>query len=177
MLGGEINNPEFHAAAKGHLDSINGYFNRQIMTALSRAQSKMCIMMIDVDFFKKFNDTYGHAEGDECLKAVAVTLSSIATRKSDFVARYGGEEFAVVLPGTDEKGARFVAEKMLASIRELKIPHIKNAGKIVTISIGVATGDYVYTQSWADYQKKADEALYMSKNNGRNRYTLLSFQH
>ena len=122
------------------------------MAALSRAQSRISTMMIDVDFFKKFNDTYGHAEGDECLKAVAITLSNTVTRKADFVARYGGEEFAVVLPGTDEKGARFVAEKMLAS------------------------GDYVYTQSWADYQKKADDALYISKNNGRNRYTLLSFQ-
>ena len=145
------------------------------MAALSRARSMITIMMIDVDFFKKFNDTYGHAEGDECLKAIAGTLSKIATRKSDFVARYGGEEFAVVLPGTDEKGARFVAEKMLAAVRDLKIPHIKNDGKVVTISIGVATGDYTYTQSWTDYQKKADEALYMSKNNGRNRYTLLSF--
>jgi diguanylate cyclase (GGDEF)-like protein len=144
------------------------------MSALSRAQSKMIFMMIEVDFFKKFNDTYGHIEGDECLKAIALTLSNIVTRKSDFVARYGGEEFAVVLPGTGEKGARFVAEKLLAAVRKLKIPHIESDDKIVTISIGVAAGDYTYTQNWTDYQKKADEALYLSKNNGRNRYTLLS---
>jgi len=143
---------------------------------LSRAQSKMSFMMIDVDFFKKFNDTYGHAEGDECLKAIASTLSSIATRNADFVARYGGEEFAVVMPGTNEEGARIVADKMLAGVRNLNIPHKKNVGKIVTISIGIATGDYSHTQNWADYQKKADEALYMSKNNGRNQYTLLPLQ-
>jgi len=167
---------------KGHYDGLTGIYNRryleitiqQIMAALTRARSKISIMMIDVDFFKKFNDTYGHGEGDECLKAVAVTLNSIATRNADFVARYGGEEFAVVLPGTDEEGARIIAERMLAGVRNLKIPHIKNVEKIVTISIGVATGDYTHTQNWADYQKKADEALYISKNNGRNRYTLLS---
>jgi diguanylate cyclase (GGDEF)-like protein len=167
---------------KGHYDGLTGIYNRryleitirQIMEALSRAQSRMSFMMIDVDFFKKFNDTYGHAEGDECLKAIAVTLSSIATRNTDFVARYGGEEFAVVMPGTNEEGARIVAEKMLAGIRNLNIPHKKNVEKIVTISIGIATGDYTHTQNWADYQKKADEALYISKNNGRNRYTLLS---
>jgi diguanylate cyclase (GGDEF)-like protein len=168
---------------KGHYDGLTGIYNRryleitirQIMAALSRAQSKMSFMMIDVDFFKKFNDTYGHAEGDECLKAIAGTLSNIATRNADFVARYGGEEFAVVMPGTDEEGARIVAEKMLAGVRNLNIPHKKNTGKIATISIGIATGDYTQTQNWADYQRKADEALYMSKNNGRNRYTLLSF--
>jgi diguanylate cyclase (GGDEF)-like protein len=167
---------------KGHYDGLTGIYNRryleitiqQITAALSRAQSKMSFMMIDVDFFKKFNDTYGHAEGDECLKAIASTLSNIATRNADFVARYGGEEFAVVMPGTNEEGARIVAEKMLAGIRDLNIPHKKNVGKIVTISIGVTTGDYTQTQNWADYQKKADEALYISKNNGRNQYTLLS---
>ena len=169
---------------KGHYDGLTGIYNRryleltirQVMAALSRTQSKMSFMMIDVDFFKKFNDTYGHAEGDECLKAIASTLSSIATRNADFVARYGGEEFAVVMPGTNEEGARIVADKMLAGVRNLNIPHKKNVGKIVTISIGIATGDYSHTQNWADYQKKADEALYMSKNNGRNQYTLLPLQ-
>jgi len=167
---------------KGHYDGLTGIYNRryleitirQVMGALARAQSKMSFMMIDVDFFKKFNDTYGHGEGDECLKAIAGTLNNIVTRNADFVARYGGEEFAVVLPGTDEKGARLIAEKMLTAIRDLNIPHKRNAGKIVTISIGIAAGDYTRTQNWADYQKKADEALYMSKNSGRNRYTLLS---
>jgi diguanylate cyclase (GGDEF)-like protein len=167
---------------KGHYDGLTGIYNRryleitirQVMGALARAQSKMSFMMIDVDFFKKFNDTYGHGEGDECLKAIARTLNNIVTRNADFVARYGGEEFAVVLPGTDEEGARHIAEKMLTAIRELNIPHKKNTGKIVTISIGIATGEHTHTQNWADYQKKADEALYMSKNSGRNRYTLLS---
>ncbi|MDR2921982.1 MAG: diguanylate cyclase [Treponema sp.] len=166
---------------KGHYDGLTGIYNRrylettvqQIMSALSRVRSSMSVMMIDVDFFKKFNDTYGHIEGDECLKTIAVTLSKIATRNADFVARYGGEEFIAVLPGTDEQGARFIADRMLGAIRDLKIPHAENVGKIVTISIGISTGDYTHTQNWANYQKKADEALYMSKNNGRNRYTFL----
>jgi diguanylate cyclase (GGDEF)-like protein len=170
---------------KGHYDGLTGIYNRRylemtinkIMAALSRTQSSISVMMIDIDFFKKFNDTYGHAEGDECLKAIAVTLNKIVTRNADFVARYGGEEFVVVLPGTDEEGARLMAEKMLEGVRNLNIPHKKNTGKIATISIGIAAGDYAHTKSWPDYQKKADEALYISKNAGRNRYTLLSLKH
>ena len=167
----------------GHYDGLTGIYNRrymettllQVMTTLSRTESILSFMMIDVDFFKKFNDTYGHNKGDECLKAIAEALSAVIYRKGDFVARYGGEEFAVVLPGTDEAGALIIAEKMLQAIRDLNIPHEKNKSGIVTISIGIVTGKFSHTQSRDDYLKKADEALYMSKHNGRDRCTFLPF--
>jgi len=162
----------------GYHDGLTGIFNRryfemtfeQIMNTLSRTESSLSVMMMDVDHFKKYNDTYGHAEGDHCLKAIAETLEKSMQRKGDFAARYGGEEFVVVLPGTDEVGAKAVAESILSSIRDLKIPHEKNpeGNFVVTISIGIATGSSKASHSGDDYLKKADEALYLSKENGRN---------
>jgi len=129
-------------------------------------------MMIDIDYFKKFNDTYGHSEGDKCLKIVADTLSKSMMRKDDYVARYGGEEFVVVLPNTDEDGARTVAEKLLLNIRNCEIPHEKSEiSEYVSVSIGVTTGMADYRQIGDNYIRKADEMLYNSKNSGRNRYT------
>ena len=166
---------------KGNYDGLTGIRNRrfmeatmqQIMPALSRAESRLGVMMADVDFFKKYNDTYGHSQGDDCLKAIAQALNKSIMRSGDFVARYGGEEFVVVLPGTDENGVRIIAEKMLKAVQNLEMPHEKNPGGIVTISIGIATGSPKRSQCWNDYIKKADEALYMSKNNGRNQCTYL----
>jgi len=167
---------------KGHYDGLTGIYNRRymevtlqrIMVTLSRTQSMLSVLFLDIDFFKKYNDTYGHSEGDECLKTIAQTLNKVIMRGGDFAARYGGEEFVVVLPGTDKAGAQFTADKMLQAIRELKIPHVQNDGGIVTVSIGITTGFYTHTQTWADYIKKADEALYISKQNGRNRCTFLA---
>jgi len=168
---------------KGHYDGLTGIYNRrymeitlqQVMTSLSRTDSMLSVMLIDIDFFKKFNDTYGHSEGDKCLKVIARTLDKVILRSGDFVARYGGEEFAVILPGTDEAGAQLTAGKMLTAIRELKIPHEQNNNEgIVTISIGITTGYETYKRTWNDYIKKADEALYISKRSGRNKCTFLS---
>jgi diguanylate cyclase (GGDEF)-like protein len=169
---------------KGHYDSLTGIFNRRyleltmqhIMSTLSRTESQLSVIMADVDFFKKYNDTYGHGKGDECLKAIAQALVKVTVRSGDFAARYGGEEFAVVLPGTNETGARIIGDKMLKAIQDLEIPHEKNFGGIVTISIGITTGCPTHTQNWKDYFKKADDALYLSKNNGRNRSTYLFFK-
>jgi diguanylate cyclase (GGDEF)-like protein len=177
---GILSNTILDLFVKGHYDGLTGIYNRrymemtlqQLTATLTRADAKFAIMMMDVDFFKKYNDTYGHAEGDECLKSIAHALDKAILRSSDFVARYGGEEFVVVLPGTDESGARLMAEKILQDIRDLKIPHEKNDAGIVTISIGIAAGDNTPGYSWEDYLKKADDALYMSKENGRNQYTL-----
>jgi diguanylate cyclase (GGDEF)-like protein len=149
---------------------------QHIMKTLSRMDSNLSVMMADVDFFKKFNDTYGHNKGDDCLKAVAQAINKITMRSGDFVARYGGEEFVVVLPGTDEQGAYIIADKILEAIKELNIPHEKHDEGIVTISIGITTGCPNYRQSWNDYIKKADEALYISKHEGRNRYTFLALK-
>jgi diguanylate cyclase (GGDEF)-like protein len=179
---GILSNTIHDLFVKGHYDGLTGIYNRrymemtlqQLMSTLSRADAKFTIMMIDVDFFKKYNDTYGHAEGDECLKSIAHALDRAILRSSDFVARYGGEEFVVVLPGTDEAGARLLAEKILQDIRDLKIPHEKNEAGIITISIGIASGNHTHGYSWEDYLKNADDALYMSKENGRNQYTLVT---
>lgn len=167
---------------KGYYDELTGIYNRrylettlqQIMSTLSRAEYKLSVMMIDIDFFKKYNDAYGHGQGDICLKAIAEALNKSIMRKEDFVARYGGEEFAVVLPHTGEEGSRVLAESMLQAIRDLKIPHKDSDFGIVTISIGITTGINTSELSRKDYLKKADEALYMSKANGRNGYTYLA---
>jgi len=160
-------------------DVLTGIYNRRFFNknikrtikSLSRTGGLISVLIIDIDFFKPYNDTYGHVEGDNCLKMVAQTLFNSVTRADDYVARYGGEEFVVVLPHTDEQGARFIAEKLLDNIRNCNIPHKKSSvADCVTISIGVTTGKVLNTQSADDFVKKADEMLYKSKENGRNRY-------
>jgi len=141
---------------------------------LSRTDIMLSVMLLDIDYFKKYNDTYGHNEGDNCLRIIAQAINNTITRKGDFAARYGGEEFAVILPSTDEAGSQNIAIKILNVIRELKIPHIQSPNGIVTISIGITTGNKNNTRDLNNYLIKADEALYMSKNNGRNQFTLLS---
>jgi diguanylate cyclase (GGDEF)-like protein len=132
--------------------------------------------MIDIDFFKRYNDTYGHIEGDKCLKIVAQTLSQSITRADDFVVRYGGEEFVVVLPNTDGQGAQMISDKLLDNIRNCNIPHEQNdAADCLTISIGATTGKVSYTHKADDFVKKADELLYKSKQTGRNRITFGQF--
>jgi diguanylate cyclase (GGDEF)-like protein len=168
-------------ADKIFYDPLTGIYNRRFfdenlklsMKTLSRSGGLLSLIMIDLDHFKEYNDIYGHMAGDNCLKEVAETLARTITRADDFVARYGGEEFAVVLPNTDENGARLIAEKLLESIRNRNMPHEKNeAADRVTISLGVAAGHVDHTQSEDDYIKRADEMLYISKQGGRNRYSL-----
>ena len=150
---------------------------QRLVGDLSRPRGLLSVLMIDIDYFKKYNDTYGHEQGDVCLKIVAQALEGCIARKDDFVARYGGEEFIAVLPNTGKDGARLIAQKMLDSVRMLDIPHAKSdAAPCVTVSIGIAAGTVTHPQSWEDYSKRADEALYMSKQNGRNRYTYLDME-
>ena len=167
---------------KGYYDGLTGIYNRrymeltlhQIMTVLSSTEAWLSVMIVDVDFFKKYNDVYGHKKGDDCLREIAQVLNKNIVRKGDFVARYGGEEFAIVLPGADAKGANIIANKMLKAIRALKIPHEKTINGIVTVSIGITSGRQTNIKSWNEYIEKADEALYMSKNNGRDRSTFIT---
>ena len=178
---GRLSNMIQELFTTGYRDSLTGIYNRrymeltlrQVTVTLSRVESKLSIMMADVDFFKKYNDTYGHDQGDECLKAVAKTLDQTVMRSGDFVARYGGEEFVIVLPGTDEEGARFVADKILTAVLDLNIPHEKTSPGTVTLSIGITSGTYTYKQNWEEYLKQADKALYMAKRNGRNQWIFL----
>jgi len=161
-------------------DALTGIYNRRffdnsikrVISFLSRSAGSLSIMMIDIDFFKRYNDKYGHLEGDKCLKTVAQTLFRSIKRANDFIARYGGEEFIVILPNTDEQGARLIADKLLGNIRDCKIPHEQNdAADYVTISIGVTTGKVTCTHKPDDFVKKADDLLYKSKQGGRNRYS------
>jgi diguanylate cyclase (GGDEF)-like protein len=160
-------------------DALTGIHNRRffdenmkrVISSLSRSESLLSLLMIDIDFFKRYNDTYGHLEGDKSLKIVAEALSKSITRSDDFVVRYGGEEFAIVLPNTDEHGACIIAEKLLANIIRCDIPHEENdAADCLTISIGATTGKVSHTHNSEDFVKKADEMLYKSKQNGRNQY-------
>jgi diguanylate cyclase (GGDEF)-like protein len=165
--------------AEVEYDVLTGIHNRRffdksmkrIISSLSRSCSLLSLLMIDIDFFKRYNDTYGHVEGDKCLKIVAQTLSQSITRADDFVARYGGEEFVLVLPNTGENGARVISDKLLENMRNCNVPHEQNdAANCLTISIGATTGKVAHTHSADDFVKKADEMLYKSKQNGRNRY-------
>jgi len=165
---------------KVYQDPMTGIYNRRFMEdslkrvilSLARSGGVLSVMMIDIDYFKKYNDTYGHSEGDACLKEIAETIGKTLLRPDDFVARYGGEEFAVILPDTDETGARFIAGKILENVRERNIPHEKNeVADRVTISIGLTASNAEHPRNGDELIKQADKALYRSKQNGRNRYT------
>jgi len=166
------------------IDPLTGVYNRRfldgnmkvLIKTLSRTGGKLSLLMIDIDFFKKYNDTYGHEMGDKCLQEVSNALNKSITREEDFLARYGGEEFVVVLPNTDESGAALIAEKLLKNVIDCKIINKNNdASPYVTISIGGTTGAVKYSHNESDYIKPADTALYRSKQNGRNRYTFENF--
>ena len=165
-----------------HYDVLTGIYNRRFLEEnlkstiklLSRSNGMLSVLMMDIDYFKKYNDNYGHSRGDICLKDVAETIALTLSRTEDFVARYGGEEFAVILPNADSKGAKMIAEKIIENILVRNIPHEKNeVADCITVSIGITTGSVEHGQTGEEYIKRADEALYMSKNNGRNQYTYL----
>jgi diguanylate cyclase (GGDEF)-like protein len=164
------------------VDPVTGIYNRRyidetlrgIIKSLSRSNGTLSLLMIDVDYFKNYNDTYGHSKGDTCLKNIAELIKKNLLRDGDFVVRYGGEEFVVVLPNTNESGARKVSDRLLLSMRERNIPHAASmAASCVTVSIGATSATVHHTFSGEDYIKRADEAMYMSKQNGRNRYTFV----
>lgn len=139
-----------------------------------RDQTPLSLIMVDIDFFKVFNDTYGHQAGDDCLKRVAAALRDALKRPADIVARYGGEEFAAVLPDTDLDGAVVVAEAMRLDVEALGISHNKSAylskvSNYVTISLGVASIIPNEASSPERLVSMADNALYKAKEEGRNR--------
>jgi two-component system chemotaxis family response regulator WspR len=135
----------------------------------TREQTQLSLMMIDVDYFKAYNDGFGHLEGDEALRQVAQAIRTSCSRPSDLPARYGGEEFAMVLPNTSPGGARLLAEKLRQSILGLNIPHIAPApGSSLTVSIGVATVIPQQGMNCRQLILDADKGLYQAKNNGRN---------
>ena len=134
-----------------------------------RDQTQLSLLMIDVDYFKSYNDNFGHLEGDEALRKVALAIRDASSRPSDLPARYGGEEFALVLPNTSPGGARLVAEKLRQTVAALKIPHIAPAeGSSLTISIGLSTITPEHGSDCRQLILAADKGLYQAKHNGRN---------
>lgn len=134
-----------------------------------REQSELSLLMIDVDYFKAFNDRFGHVEGDEALRQVAACLSEVCSRSSDLAARYGGEEFVMILPGTSRGGARLIAEKVRLCVQGLAIAHEQpTPDSIVSISLGVATLTPQAGMAPTDLVELADRGLYLAKQSGRN---------
>lgn len=163
--------------AQAMLDGMTGipnrrYLDEQLQLAMrnaSRSKSALSLVMFDVDFFKKYNDLYGHIQGDYCLQDVARTLRGMQRRHGDLAARYGGEEFALLLPDTDLDNAHRIAQKVLDGVRTLAIPHQGNAGGVVTISAGVMSCVPRPEMRIEDLFAGADRALYRAKERGRDR--------
>ena len=160
-----------------HKDGLTGIanrrsFDRTLETEWQRALRKtknLALLMVDVDHFKGYNDTYGHLAGDACLRRVAEVMAHIPVRVSDQVARYGGEEFAVILPDVTLQGASVVAERIRATVEQLAMVNQVSATGLVTVSVGVA--NMIASPDLAPSQliAAADAALYQAKRQGRNR--------
>jgi diguanylate cyclase (GGDEF)-like protein len=153
-------------------DSLTGVFNRFMFDRTVKAEWNRCkrhflplsLIMIDIDFFKAFNDNYGHQTGDDCIRRVAEVLSACAKRSSDVVTRYGGEEFAIILPHMENENALELAEKMRIMVEELAIPHAYSCiSEYATISLGVNTIIPSDKSSVEEYIRTADKALYEAK--------------
>ena len=161
-----------------YLDGLTGvnnrrFFDEQLAKEWARAvrtSTGISVLMIDVDFFKRYNDTYGHQEGDDCLRSVARAIKSSMARPSDQMARYGGEEFVCLLPDTDLSGALLVAEKIRKSIEALQLPHAASeTSRFVTVSVGVCSQAAPASSTAAALILQADAQLYAAKRSGRNR--------
>jgi diguanylate cyclase (GGDEF)-like protein/PAS domain S-box-containing protein len=133
-----------------------------------RDKQPLSLLMLDVDKFKVYNDTYGHQRGDSCLKQVAEACMDVVSRPGDLVARFGGEEFVVILPGTDNDGAMHVATEICEALSSRRLPHTGNSFGVVTISAGCATLVPKFGKHAPDLVEMADAALYRAKHNGRN---------
>ncbi|MCP1309417.1 sensor domain-containing diguanylate cyclase [Paenibacillus tyrfis] len=160
------------------IDALTGLANRRFFDErfakewrhAMRFSTPLSVILLDIDYFKRYNDTYGHHDGDACLQYVAEAMRRAAKRPGDMTARYGGEEFVIVLPVTDGRGALYVAERMRSEVELLRIPHRGSAvSSFVTASLGVATMIPVRDVSPRELIIRADKALYRAKQEGRNR--------
>ena len=160
------------------IDGLTGVANRrhfddylaQEWQRLKREQNPLSLILCDVDHFKLYNDTYGHLQGDDCLRKVAQKIQQVVKRPADLVARYGGEEFAIILPNTNLLGAQYLAHQIQAAIHELKIAHRRSpTSKLVTVSMGVATYIPHQKSSLNQLIEATDKALYTAKQQGRDR--------
>lgn len=151
-------------------------YGSEVLDLVSRNGRSVGIMMMDIDDFKKYNDTYGHISGDSCLKKIGEVLKECVQRKTDLIARYGGEEIAVIIQETSLENILVIAEKIRISIENLNIEHKNSRFGKVTISIGIVYGEIKASQNLDDVVQLADEMLYKAKRNGKNRYELLEIK-
>jgi diguanylate cyclase (GGDEF)-like protein len=133
-----------------------------------RVHAPLSLLMIDADFFKLYNDTYGHPRGDNGLKQIAEAIQDVVSRPGDLIARFGGEEFVVVLPSTENEGALQLAREVCESMSKRGLPHSASPFGIVTISVGCATMVPSLGQHAMSLVESADSALYKAKHSGRN---------
>jgi diguanylate cyclase (GGDEF)-like protein/PAS domain S-box-containing protein len=148
------------------------YFDQCLATEWRRAmrdRKPLSLLIVDVDLFKTYNDTYGHLRGDSCLKQIAEAAQDVVSRPGDLVARFGGEEFAAILPNTGKSGALQLAQDICAVMRNRQLPHSSNPLGIVTVSVGCATLTPQLGEQASTLTDCADKALYQAKRTGRNR--------
>ena len=179
----ELNDANKKLKKLSRIDGLTGIANRRFMDDFFdkewlraiRNKTSISFILIDIDFFKLYNDNYGHPKGDECLKKVAAKLKEQVNRSGDLVARYGGEEFALVLADTEK--AEYIANNCQQSIEELQIPHaFSKTADVVTISVGLCT---IVPEKGTDpglIIETADKALYKAKEAGRNRVEKIILQ-
>jgi len=167
------------------IDGLTNIFNRRYFDETlekeigrsKRSKKTLSLLICDIDYFKNYNDTYGHVEGDNCLIQIATTLNNFFNRASDFVARYGGEEFIVILPETATQDALNRANKLIQKITKDKAPHASSSvSEFVTLSIGLASIRPDELTTSKSLIENADKALYQAKHNGRNRVQLYSLE-
>jgi diguanylate cyclase (GGDEF)-like protein len=175
---------EYYKDVEEHLsnlaihDGLTGIYNRRYFDETlarewkrtMREKAPLSLIMLDIDYFKKYNDTYGHQAGDECLRQVATTISGALRRPADMAARYGGEEFVVVLPNFKLENSAKFGETIRAKIEALKMEHKQSdANPFITVSLGIASVVPSSISSYEELVGAADKALYSAKNKGRNR--------
>jgi diguanylate cyclase (GGDEF)-like protein len=176
-LYGRINETNRYLDRLATSDGLTGIANRRSFDETLDAEwlranrdgTELSLLMLDVDWFKGFNDRYGHRAGDDCLRAVAAAMRGALLRPADFAARYGGEEFVVLLAGTDAAGAATIAERVRDTVEATAVPHERSIFGHVTVSIGAATACPRTGSRPQDLIDAADQALYRAKAAGRNR--------
>lgn len=172
---------ELQLAQLAEQDGLTGIANRRVFDdslhnewkRCARSEKPLSLILCDIDYFKQFNDTFGHISGDQALIKVAQAIQNSVRRPGDLVARYGGEEFVVILPETEPEGALVIAQKIAAAVKALRLPSaIKSHSETLTLSMGLASQVPEFHESESQLLAEADDALYQAKAAGRNRMQL-----
>jgi diguanylate cyclase (GGDEF) domain len=176
---GKLNSLSMELERLSNIDELTDLYNRRCFNEkiakewfyASVSQSSLGLLMIDIDYFKQYNDNYGHLQGDKCLKEIADTIRQTVNRPKDFVARYGGEEFIVLLPGADLAGCAYIADRILENVTKIEFTDVNNNsyGK-VTVSIGGNSMVPCENIEIGILISGADRALYKAKKEGRHCY-------